>query len=247
MNIKDKTIVITGAARGLGAAMAKRLAGHQPVLALVDMKADDLAATAEACRQAGARVECFAANVAVEADVIRLFDEIVARCGTVHALVNNAGITRDALLHKMTLEQWQEVMRTNLDSMFNLSRLVIEDMRAKGFGRIINISSINGQTGQMGQTNYAAAKAGVFGFTKSLARECANKGITVNAVAPGYINTEMVAAVNPEVLKGIISKIPVGRLGEAKEIARAVCFLADEEAGFITGETLSVNGGQHME
>ena len=128
-----------------------------------------------------------------------------------------------------------------------MCRAVIESMRAKGYGRIVNISSINGQVGQMGQTNYAAAKAGVFGFTKSLARECANKNITVNAVAPGYIGTDMVAAIAPDVLKAIVSKIPVGRLGEPKEIARAVCFLVADEAGFITGETLSVNGGQHME
>jgi acetoacetyl-CoA reductase len=144
-------------------------------------------------------------------------------------------------------DSWDAVLDTNLKSCFNMTRAVIDGMRSRNFGRIVSISSINGQTGQLGQTNYAAAKAGVFGFTKSLARECANKGITVNAVAPGYINTDMVAAVNPEVLKSIVAKIPVGRLGEAKEIARAVCFLADDEAGFITGETLSINGGQHME
>ena len=173
--------------------------------------------------------------------------QIEADVGPIDILVNNAGITRDGFMHKMGEESWDAVMDTNLKSCFNMARAVIEGMRTRSYGRIISISSINGQMGQMGQTNYAAAKAGVFGFTKSLARECANKGITVNAIAPGYINTDMVAAVSPDVMKGIVAKIPVGRLGEASEIARAVCFLADDAAGFITGETLSVNGGQHME
>jgi acetoacetyl-CoA reductase len=147
----------------------------------------------------------------------------------------------------MTEDNWDAVLDTNLKSLFNMCRAVIEGMRARSYGRIITISSINGQLGQFGQTNYSAAKAGVFGFTKSLARECANKGITVNAVAPGYIETDMVKAVPEEVLKKIVAQIPVGRLGNPREIARAVCFLAADEAGFITGETLSVNGGQHME
>ena len=173
--------------------------------------------------------------------------KIEAEIGPVDILVNNAGITRDGFLHKMTEDNWDGVIDTNLKSLFNMCRAVIEGMRARSYGRIITISSINGQLGQFGQTNYSAAKAGVFGFTKSLARECANKGITVNAVAPGYIETDMVKAVPEEVLKKIIAQIPVGRLGSPAEIARAVCFLAADEAGFITGETLSVNGGQHME
>lgn len=167
--------------------------------------------------------------------------------GTVEILVNNAGITRDAAMHKMKPEDWTAVIHTNLDSCFNMTRPVLENMRAKNFGRIINISSINGQAGQFGQTNYSAAKAGVFGFTKALAKETASKGITVNAIAPGYVDTEMVQGVKEEVLQKIIAGIPVGRLGKPEEVARCVVFLAADGAGYITGETLSVNGGQHME
>jgi acetoacetyl-CoA reductase len=165
----------------------------------------------------------------------------------VDILVNNAGITKDTTLHKMSPEQWQAVISTNLDSVFNMSRAVIEGMRSRGFGRIISISSINGQKGQFGQSNYAAAKAGIIGFTKSIAQENAGKGVTANVVAPGYIGTEMVRAVPEEVLNTkIIPQIPVGRLGEPEEIARCVTFLAADGAGFITGSTLSVNGGQYM-
>lgn len=167
--------------------------------------------------------------------------------GPIDVLVNNAGITRDKPLHKMEQSHWSAVIQTNLDSLFNLSRAVIDGMRERKFGRIINISSINGQKGQFGQTNYSAAKAGLIGFTKALAAETAAKGITVNAVAPGYIGTEMVMAVPEDVLNNvIIPQIPVGRLGEASEIARCVSFLAADDAGFITGSTISANGGQYM-
>lgn len=165
----------------------------------------------------------------------------------VDILINNAGITRDAAIHKMDFEKWSAVIETNLNSCYNMARGVIDSMRERKFGRIVSISSVNGQLGQFGQTNYSAAKAGLFGFTKALARETAAKGITVNAVAPGYIGTDMVRAVPEDILAKIVSAIPVGRLGEPEEIARAVCFLVADEAGFITGETLSVNGGQHME
>ena len=179
---------------------------------------------------------CQAGVAAVEADL-----------GPVEVLVNNAGITRDGMLHKMALENWQAVIRTNLDSAFNLTRCVIEGMRGRGFGRIVTISSINGQKGQMGQANYSAAKAGVIGFTKAVAQENAFKGITVNVIAPGYIGTEMVRAVPEEVLKTkILPQIPVGRLAEPEEVARCVVFLAADEAGFITGSTLTANGGQYM-
>jgi acetoacetyl-CoA reductase len=161
-------------------------------------------------------------------------------------LVNNAGITRDGTMHKMTFEQWDAVIQTNLGSCFNMSRAVIEGMRARKFGRIVNIGSVNGQAGQYGQVNYAAAKSGIHGFTKALAQEGAAKGITVNAIAPGYIDTEMVQAVPADVLKKIIARIPVGRLGHAAEIARGVVFLVADEGAFITGSTLSINGGQHM-
>jgi acetoacetyl-CoA reductase len=171
---------------------------------------------------------------------------ITAELGPVEVLVNNAGITRDTTIHRMTSEQWQSVIDTNLTSCFNLCRQVVDSMRERNFGRIVNIGSINGQAGQYGQVNYAAAKSGIHGFTKALAQEGAAKGITVNAIAPGYIDTEMVRAVPPNVLEKIIAKIPVGRLGHAEEIARAVLFLVADDAGFVTGSTLSINGGQHM-
>ena len=173
--------------------------------------------------------------------------QVEADLGPVEVLVNNAGITRDTTLHKMNTEQWSAVISTNLDSLFNMTRNVIENMRASGFGRIISISSINGQKGQFGQSNYSAAKAGLIGFTKAVAQENAAKGITVNVVAPGYIGTEMVRAVPEEVLNSkIIPQIPVGRLGEPEEIAKCVVFLAADDAGFITGSTISSNGGQYM-
>ena len=167
--------------------------------------------------------------------------------GPIDILVNNAGITRDAMLHRMTKENWDAVMHTNLDLVFNMTRLVIEGMRSRSFGRIVNISSINGRKGQMGQANYSAAKAGMLGFTKAVAQELAAKGITVNVIAPGYISTEMVQAVPKEVLETkILPQIPVGRLGSAEEIARCVTFLAADDAGFITGACLDANGGQYM-
>jgi len=172
--------------------------------------------------------------------------DVESALGPIDVLVNNAGITRDAMLHKMTPEQWEEVLRVDLSSIFNMARHVIDGMRERNFGRIINISSINGQKGQMGQTNYSAAKAGIIGFTKALAQETAKKGITVNAVCPGYIDTEMVRAVPPKVLEGIIATIPLGRLGTGEEIAKMCAFLAGEDAGFITGATMTVNGAQYI-
>ena len=166
--------------------------------------------------------------------------------GPVDVVVNNAGITRDATLHRMTFEDWKAVIDTNLGSCFNMSRAVFPGMRERKFGRIVNVGSINGQAGQYGQVNYAAAKSGIHGFTKALAQEGAAHGVTVNAIAPGYIDTDMVAAVPERVLEKIIERIPVGRLGKANEIARAIMFLVADDAGFITGSTLSVNGGQHM-
>jgi len=172
--------------------------------------------------------------------------EIQAQLGPVEVLINNAGITRDTTMHKMTPQQWQEVIATNLTSCFNMSRCVIDGMRDRGFGRIVNIGSINGRAGQYGQVNYAAAKSGIHGFTKALAMEGASRNITVNAVAPGYVLTDMVRAVPEKVLEKIVARIPVGRLGSPEDIARAVMFLVADEAGFITGSTLDVNGGQQM-
>jgi acetoacetyl-CoA reductase len=172
--------------------------------------------------------------------------EIEKALGPIEVLVNNAGITRDATMHRMSNENWIEVIRTNLSSCFNMCNAVFDGMRARGFGRIVNIGSINGQAGQYGQVNYAAAKSGIHGFTKALAQEGASRGITVNAIAPGYIDTDMVRAVPPNVLEKIVARVPVGRLGRADEIARGVAFLVADDAGFITGSTLSINGGQHM-
>ena len=171
---------------------------------------------------------------------------IVRDLGPVDVLINNAGITRDGTMHRMTFENWNTVIQTNLTSCFNMSRAVIESMRERKFGRIVNIGSINGQAGQYGQVNYAAAKSGIHGFSKALAQEGAAAGLTVNAIAPGYIDTEMVRQVPPQVREKIVARIPVGRLGTVEEIARAVVFLVADESGFITGSTLSINGGQHM-
>jgi acetoacetyl-CoA reductase len=179
---------------------------------------------------------------AVEASIAQIEEEI----GPIEILVNNAGITRDGTMHKMTFEKWDKVIQTNLASCFNTCHAVINGMRERGFGRIVNIGSVNGQAGQYGQVNYAAAKSGIHGFTKALALEGATKGITVNAVAPGYVATDMVRAVPEDILAKIIKTIPVGRLGEPEDIARSVLFLVADEASFITGSTLSVNGGQHM-
>ncbi len=172
--------------------------------------------------------------------------KVVAELGPVDILVNNAGITRDATMRKMMRKGWDEVMDTNLGGCFNMCKAVWDGMLERGFGRVVNIGSINGQAGQYGQVNYAAAKSGIHGFTKALAQEGASKGITVNAIAPGYIDTDMVAAVPPNVLEKIVARIPVGRLGRAEEIARGVLFLVADDAGFITGSTMSINGGQHM-
>ncbi|WP_374530155.1 acetoacetyl-CoA reductase [Novosphingobium sp.] len=166
--------------------------------------------------------------------------------GPIDIVVNNAGVTRDGVLHKMTFEDWNEVMRINLGGCFNMAKATFPGMRERGWGRIVNIGSINGQAGQYGQVNYAAAKSGIHGFTKALAQEGAKYGVTVNAIAPGYIDTDMVAAVPAPVLEKIVAKIPVGRLGHAEEIARGVAFLTSENGGFMTGSTMSINGGQHM-
>ena len=166
--------------------------------------------------------------------------------GSIDVLVNNAGITRDGVFKKMDWDQWNAVLTTNLDSAFNMTRPVVDDMLDKGYGRIINISSVNGEKGQFGQTNYSAAKAGLHGFTKALAQETARKGVTVNTISPGYILTPMVAKIAPEIQEKIVAQIPVGRMGAPEEIGRTVAFLADENAGYITGSNLSINGGQHM-
>jgi acetoacetyl-CoA reductase len=234
--------MVTGGTRGIGRAIVERLKNDGFLVAAGYAGNED---AAKACA-ADAGVMIVKGNVGEFADCQRAVAEVEAALGPIDVLVNNAGITRDSMLHKMSPEQWNEVIFVNLASIFNMSRQVIEGMRARGYGRIINVSSINGQKGQMGQTNYSAAKAGVIGFSKALAQETASKGITVNTVAPGYIDTEMVSAVPQAALDKIIAGIPVGRLGKAEEIAACVAFLAREDASFITGATLTVNGGQHM-
>ena len=234
---------VTGGTRGIGRAIVERLTADGISVA-AGYSGNDAAAEALK-RETGAMV--IKGNVGNFADCQHAAQAVAAELGPIDILVNNAGITRDGVFHRMTPEQWSEVIRVNMDSLFNMTRQVIEGMRARKFGRVINISSVNGQKGQFGQVNYSAAKAGEIGFTKALALENAKGGVTVNAICPGYINTEMVQAVPKEVLeRSILPLIPVNRLGEPEEIARAVVFLAADEAGAITGSTLTVNGGQYM-
>lgn len=233
---------VTGGTRGIGRAIVERLKSDGFEVAAGYSGNEE---AAKACAsELGVMV--VKGNVGVFDDCARAVESVTAELGPIEVLVNNAGITRDGVFHKMTPEQWSEVIRVNMDSVFNMTRHVIEGMRDRSWGRVINISSINGQKGQMGQTNYSAAKAGVIGFTKALALENARKGVTVNCICPGYIDTEMVQAVPENVLAAIIGQIPVGRLGKGEEIADMVAFLAGEHAGYVTGSTLSLNGGQYM-
>lgn len=237
-----RTAIVTGGTRGIGAAIAVALgaAGHRVA---ANYGGNDEAARAFS---AATGIPVYRWDVASYDACQEGIARVAADLGPVEILVNNAGITRDGPFHKMTPEQWSEVIQVNLGSVFNMTRGVIESMRERGFGRIINISSMNGQRGQFGQSNYGASKAGIFGFTKTVAAESAAKGITVNAVAPGYVNTDMFATVPERVKESIIAQIPVGRLGEPAEVAPFVVLLASDEAAFITGATISVNGGQYV-
>ena len=234
--------VVTGGTRGIGGIVSEQLKDKGYTVAAVYGGND------EAAREFKERtgIPVYRIDVsdfeACKAGVAQIEKDL----GPVEVLVNNAGITRDGTMHRMTFEQWQDVINTNLGSCFNMSRCVIEGMRARKFGRIVNIGSINGQAGQYGQVNYAAAKSGIHGFTKALAQEGAAQGITVNAIAPGYVDTDMVRAVPADILEKIIQRIPMGRLGRGEDIARGVLFLVADNADFITGSTLSINGGQHM-
>ena len=238
----SRIALVTGGSRGIGAAISAALKAAGYTVAATYAGNDENAAAFTA--ETGIKTykwdvsdydACAAGIAAVEADL-----------GSIDILVNNAGITRDAPFHKMSRDQWNDVIRTNLDGVFNMTHPLWKGMRERKFGRIINISSINGQKGQFAQANYSAAKAGDIGFTKALAQEGARAGITVNAICPGYIATEMVMAVPEKVRESIIAQIPAGRLGEASEIARCVVFLASDDAGFITGSTMTANGGQYM-
>src|SRR3990167_2420215 len=232
-----RVALVTGGTRGIGRAIVERLKADGMQVA-AGYSGND--AAAEACAKS-LGIMVVKGNVGNFMDCKHAAEAVAKELGPIDVLVNNAGITRDGVFHRMTSEQWSEVIRVNMDSLFNMTRQVIEGMREREWGRIINISSINGQKGQVGQTNYSAAKAGVIGFTKALALENAKKGITVNVICPGYIDTEMVQAVPKDVLeKNILPQIPVGRLGEPEDIARCVVFLASDDAGFITGSTMTV-------
>ncbi len=239
---QGRVAIVTGGTRGIGRAISTMLqdAGYK-VAAIYHGNEDAARSLSE---ETG--ISCYKFDVSDFSECETAVAAIVEDLGPIEILVNNAGITRDSTLHKMTPEDWRSVIETDLGSCFNMCRVVINSMRERGFGRIVNIGSINGQAGQYGQVNYAAAKSGIHGFTKALAQEGAGKGITVNAIAPGYVDTDMVRSVPEPVLQKIIARIPVGRLGKAEDIARGVLFMVADEADFLTGSTLSINGGQHM-
>lgn len=237
-----RVAVVTGGTRGIGEAISLALqAQGRTVVA-------NYAGNEEKARAFTERtgIASYRFDVGDHEATLEMCAKIAAEVGPIDIVVNNAGITRDGVLHKMSFDDWNEVMRINLGGCFNMAKATFPGMRERGWGRIVNIGSINGQAGQYGQVNYAAAKSGIHGFTKALAQEGAKYGVTVNAIAPGYIDTDMVAAVPAPVLEKIVAKIPVGRLGRAEEIARGVLFLVADEGGFVTGSTLSINGGQHM-
>jgi acetoacetyl-CoA reductase len=237
-----RVAIVTGGTRGIGEAICQRLKrqGHTVVATYGGNAAKAQAFTA------ATGIPAYQWDVGDHAATLAGVARVEGEYGPVDIVINNAGITRDGTLHKMSFDDWNEVMRINLGGCFNMAKAAFPGMRERGWGRIVNIGSINGQAGQYGQVNYAAAKSGIHGFTKALAQEGAKFGVTVNAIAPGYIDTDMVAAVPPPVLEKIVAKIPVGRLGQAEEIARAVAFLTSENGAFVTGSTLSINGGQHM-
>ena len=237
-----RVAVVTGGTRGIGAAISISLRDKGFTVAANYGGSDDKARAFT--EKTG--IKSYKWNVADHEACLQGCAAVAAELGPIDVVVNNAGITRDGMLMKMSWEAWDEVIRVNLGGCFNMAKATFVGMKERGFGRFVQIGSINGQAGQYGQVNYAAAKSGIHGFTKALAQEGAKFGITANAIAPGYIDTDMVSAVPPEVLAKIVAKIPVGRLGQASEIARAVAFLVSEDAGFITGSTMSVNGGQHM-
>jgi len=237
-----RVAIVTGGTRGIGEAISSKLC-EAGVVVVANYCGNDEKAQAFSSRTG---IKSFKWNVADYDSCHKAVEQIEADVGPVDILVNNAGITRDGTILKMSYQDWREVIDTNLGGCFNMAKATFPGMRARGWGRIVNVGSINGQAGQYGQVNYAAAKSGIHGFTKALAQEGAKAGVTVNAVAPGYIDTDMVAAVPQDVLAKIVAKVPVGRLGHAEEIARGVAFLCAEDAGFITGSTMSINGGQHM-
>ena len=245
-NLKDKVAFVTGGTGGIGAAICLKLADSGAKVATNYRNEEKARKWQEEVRKEGYEISIYHADVSDFDACAEIVKKIEADLGPVDILVNNAGITKDVTFRKMTKEQWDAVLTINLDGVFNVTKQVVEGMTGRGWGRIINISSINGQKGQLGQTNYTASKAGMHGFTKSLAQEVARKGVTVNTVSPGYIATDMVMAVPEDIRNKIIAGIPVGRLGTAEEVAALVDFIASDEAGFATGADFSLNGGQHM-
>jgi acetoacetyl-CoA reductase len=248
MDIQNKRIVlVTGATGGLGTAMCKKLSDDGYHVVGNYRNSEKAKAWKDQLVKDGySKIDMYEADVADYDSVGKMIEKIETELGPIDTLVNNAGMTRDGAFRKMTVENWKAVLSSNLDSVFNCTRHVINGMIDRGFGRVINISSVNGQRGQFGQANYSAAKAGMHGFTKTLAMEVANKGVTVNTISPGYIGTDMVMAVKEEIRNQIIAQIPLGRLGGTEEVAHLVSFLASANASFITGANISINGGQHV-
>ena len=240
--------LVTGGTGGLGSSICRQLSadGFTVVANYIKPEEEKAKAWLAAEREAGRDIHIAEADVSNYESCVSMIEKIKKEVGAVSVLVNNAGITKDGVFKKMPLENWTAVLNVNLNSVFNVTRPVVDDMLATGWGRVINISSVNGQKGQFGQTNYSAAKAGMHGFTKALAQETAAKGITVNTISPGYIGTEMVMAIKQEVRDQIVSTIPVGRLGKPEEIAKLVSYLASDDAAFITGSNIAINGGLHM-
>jgi 3-oxoacyl-[acyl-carrier protein] reductase len=248
MSDSGRVVIITGGSRGIGRAIAFRFAEEKPKLVLLHYDPDDSAAkeTLERLVERGVQGEAHRIDVSSRGDVDRLFKEVLARFGRVDVLVNNAGITKDGLLMRMSEDEWDLVLRVNLKGVFNCSQAVIRSMIKERSGRIVNISSVAGQMGNAGQTNYAASKAGIMGFTKSLAREVGSRGITVNAVAPGYINTEMTSSLPDKLKEAFVQQIPLGRVGEPEDVAEVVHWLCSRGARYITGQVIHVNGGLYM-
>jgi len=248
MSESDRVVIITGGSRGIGRAIAFRFADEKPKLVLLHYDPDDTVAeeTLERLAEKGVRGEAHRLDVSNRADVDRLFKDVLSRFGRVDVLVNNAGITKDGLLMRMSEDEWDLVLRVNLKGVFNCTQAVIRAMIKERSGRIVNISSVVGQMGNAGQTNYAASKAGILGFTKSLAREVASRGITVNAVAPGYINTEMTSSLPDKIKEAFMQQIPLGRMGEPEDVAEAVYWLCSRGSEYVTGQVIHVNGGLYM-
>lgn len=241
-----KVALVTGGTGGLGTAMCKALALEGYRVVANYFKEDELSKWEKALADDNLKLDSVQGDVSSFESCEKMVKEVEEKIGSIDVVINNAGITRDTFFHKMTPEKWLAVINTNLNSVFNVTRNVIEGMRARGFGRIINISSVNGQRGQAGQTNYSAAKAGLHGFTKSLAMEMAHKGVTVNTISPGYIGTDMVMAIREDIREKLVAEVPVKRMGMPEEIANMVVYLSSDKAGYITGANHSINGGMHV-